>query len=82
MVGTVIRKISCKDLIQELEQHGTVGMFTEQIFPGCSKYLRNNILKAHGPHKIIDHEQTGIRSKAASDKVQFKTAIAFKRYGV
>ena len=29
MVGAVIRKVSCKDLIQELEQHGTVGIFTE-----------------------------------------------------
>ena len=82
MVGTVIRKISCKDLIQELEQHGTVGMFTEQIFPGSSKCLRNDVLKPHDPHKIIEHEQTGIRRKVSSVKVHFKTAIAFKRDGV
>ena len=53
-----------------------------ESFRGGGKYLRNNALKSHGPHKIIDHEQTGIRSKAASVKVQFKTAIAFKRDGV
>ena len=55
---------------------------------GANEHFKNTIrfavefieeidVNALRQYKIIDHEQTGIRSKAASVKVQFKTAIAF-----
>jgi hypothetical protein len=53
-----------------------------RFIPPYNIKIHVHIKITNDPHKIIDHEQSGIRRKVSAVKIHFKAAIAFKRDGV